>query len=158
MRLLDSVSSLPVNIVSLCARMDEETCFYCFYSVKHFVLHRLCQSHLQKSKPSFHTQTSYTHYSSLHWTTVTPSSLASASRLHLAQNTAARLLLPGFASLHWLPVRFRIDFKMLLIPLEARRATSQRCWPLRCLQQPQILRSSPACCSKVEVGTANLRR
>ena len=48
---------------------------------------------------------------------------ASIKRLQLVQNAAARLLTghkkrdhisPILASLHWLPVRFRIDFKVLL--------------------------------------------
>ena len=51
-------------------------------------------------------------------------------RLQLVQNAAARLLTgfnrqhhitPILASLHWLPVRFRIDFKILLITFKARR-------------------------------------
>ena len=50
-------------------------------------------------------------------------SQASISRLQLVQNAAARLLTgtrrqehitPVLASLHWLPVRFRVDFKILL--------------------------------------------
>lgn len=50
-------------------------------------------------------------------------SQASLSRLQLVQNAAARLLKgvrkrdhisPILASLHWLPVRFRIDFKILV--------------------------------------------
>ena len=53
----------------------------------------------------------------------------SLSRLQLVQNAAARLLTgfnrrhhitPVLASLHWLPVRFRIDFKILLITFKAR--------------------------------------
>ncbi|KAK0155946.1 hypothetical protein N1851_001518 [Merluccius polli] len=54
----------------------------------------------------------------------------SLSRLQLVQNSAARLLTgfnrrhhitPVLASLHWLPVRFRIDFKIVLITFKARR-------------------------------------
>ena len=53
----------------------------------------------------------------------------SLSRLQLVQNLAARLLTgfnrhhitPVLASLHWLPVRFRIDFKILLITFKARQ-------------------------------------
>jgi len=50
------------------------------------------------------------------------------SRLQLVQNSAARLLTgtkkcthttPILASLHWLPVRFRIDFKILLFVFKA---------------------------------------
>ncbi|XP_041848233.1 uncharacterized protein LOC121644403 [Melanotaenia boesemani] len=50
------------------------------------------------------------------------------SRLQLVQNSAARLLTgtkkhehitPILASLHWLPVNFRIDFKILLITFKA---------------------------------------
>uniref|UniRef100_A0A3Q3FRJ7 Reverse transcriptase domain-containing protein n=1 Tax=Labrus bergylta TaxID=56723 RepID=A0A3Q3FRJ7_9LABR len=53
----------------------------------------------------------------------------SLSRLQLVQNAAARLLTgcnrrhhitPILASLHWLPVRSRIDFKILLITFKAR--------------------------------------
>ena len=53
----------------------------------------------------------------------------SLSRLQLVQNSAARLLTgfnrhqhitPILASLHWLPVCFRIDFKILLITFKAR--------------------------------------
>uniref|UniRef100_A0A672YDQ4 Reverse transcriptase domain-containing protein n=1 Tax=Sphaeramia orbicularis TaxID=375764 RepID=A0A672YDQ4_9TELE len=53
----------------------------------------------------------------------------SLSRLQLVQNAAARLLTgfsrhhhitPILASLHWLPVCFRIDFKILLITFKAR--------------------------------------
>lgn len=49
---------------------------------------------------------------------------SSLRRLQLVQNAAARLLTgtkkrkhitPVLASLHWLPIRFRIDFKVLLI-------------------------------------------
>lgn len=52
----------------------------------------------------------------------------SLSRLQLVQNASAKLLTgtsrrehlsPIFASLHWLPVRFRIDFNILLITLNA---------------------------------------
>lgn len=50
------------------------------------------------------------------------------SRLQLVQNSAARLLTgtkkrdhitPILASLHWLPVKFRIDFKILLFVFKA---------------------------------------
>ncbi len=50
------------------------------------------------------------------------------SRLQLVQNTAARFLTgtsrrehitPVLSSLHWLPVRFRIDFKLLLFVFNA---------------------------------------
>ena len=50
------------------------------------------------------------------------------SRLQLVQNSAARLLTgtkkrehitPVLASLHWLPVNFRIDFKILLFVFKA---------------------------------------
>ena len=53
----------------------------------------------------------------------------SLSRLQLVKNSAARLLTgfnrwlhitPVLASLHWLPVCFRIDFKNLLITFKAR--------------------------------------
>ena len=53
---------------------------------------------------------------------------ASIKRLQLVQNAAARLLTghkrrdhitPILASLHWLPVRFRIDFKLLLFVFKA---------------------------------------
>lgn len=49
---------------------------------------------------------------------------SSLHRLQLVQNSASRLLTgtkkrehitPVLASLHWLPVRFRIDFKILLL-------------------------------------------
>ncbi len=52
----------------------------------------------------------------------------SLARLQSVQNSAARLLTstkkcdhitPVLASLHWLPVRFRIDFKILLITFKA---------------------------------------
>ena len=55
-------------------------------------------------------------------------SQASLSRLQLVQNAAARLLTgtrtrehitPILASLHWLPVSFRIDFKILLFVFKA---------------------------------------
>ena len=55
-------------------------------------------------------------------------SQASLSRLQLVQNSAARLLTetrkrehitPVLASLHWLPVNFRIDFKILLFVFKA---------------------------------------
>ena len=55
--------------------------------------------------------------------------LKNVSRLQLVQNAAARLLTgfnrrhnitPILASLHWLPVHFRIDFKILLITFKAR--------------------------------------
>ena len=53
---------------------------------------------------------------------------ASIARLQLVQNAAARLLTgtrkrdhitPVLASLHWLPVRFRIDFKILLFAFKS---------------------------------------
>ncbi|KAL3056624.1 hypothetical protein OYC64_019162 [Pagothenia borchgrevinki] len=53
---------------------------------------------------------------------------ASIKRLQLVQNAAARLLTghkkrdhitPILASLHWLPIRFRIDFKLLLFVFKA---------------------------------------
>ena len=49
---------------------------------------------------------------------------SSISRLQLVQNAAARFLTgtsrrehitPVLSSLHWLPVRFRIDFKLLFV-------------------------------------------
>ncbi len=49
---------------------------------------------------------------------------SSLARLQMVQNAAARLLTgvrkrehitPVLISLHWLPVRFRIDFKVLLL-------------------------------------------
>ena len=52
------------------------------------------------------------------------------SRLQLVQNSAARLLTntrrrehitPILAALHWLPVSFRVDFKILLITFKARQ-------------------------------------
>ena len=54
----------------------------------------------------------------------------SISRLQLVQNSAARLLTntkkcehitPILASLHWLPISFRIDFKILLTTFKARQ-------------------------------------
>ena len=57
----------------------------------------------------------------------------SLSHLQLIQNAAARLLtgfnrrhqiIPVLASFHWLPVHFRIDFKILLITFKARLAPS----------------------------------
>src|SRR4029434_7347240 len=53
---------------------------------------------------------------------------SSLSRLQLVQNAAARLVTgtrkrnhisPILASLHWLPVRFRVDFKVLLFVFKA---------------------------------------
>lgn len=53
---------------------------------------------------------------------------SSLDRLQLVQNAAARLLTgtrkrehitPVLASLHWLPVKFRIDFKILLYVFKA---------------------------------------
>ena len=54
--------------------------------------------------------------------------LSSISRLQLVQNTAARILTntnrrahitPVLASLHWLPIKSRIDFKILLTTFKA---------------------------------------
>ena len=54
----------------------------------------------------------------------------SISRLQLVQNAAARLLTntrrwdhitPVLATLHWLPVAFRIDFNIILITFKARK-------------------------------------
>ena len=59
------------------------------------------------------------------YTTLSRSSL---SRLKLVQNTAARILTntnrrahitPVLAALHWLPIKARIDFKILLITYKA---------------------------------------
>lgn len=53
---------------------------------------------------------------------------ANLSRLQLVQNFAARLLTgtrrrehitPILSSLHWLPIRFRVDFKILLFVFKA---------------------------------------
>ena len=55
----------------------------------------------------------------------------SINRLQLVQNTAARVLTktrkyehitPILASLHWLPVSFRIDFKILLFVFKSRNS------------------------------------
>jgi hypothetical protein len=55
-------------------------------------------------------------------------SASSISRLQMVQNAAARLLMgsgkyehisPILASLHWLPIRFRIDFKISLFTFKA---------------------------------------
>lgn len=60
-------------------------------------------------------------------------SQSSLHRLQLVQNAAARLLTsfsrhthitPIHSSLHWLPVRFRIDFKILMFFLELSRSCS----------------------------------
>ena len=57
------------------------------------------------------------------------------SRLQLVQNSAARLLTnsrrrehitPILASLHWLPVSFRVDFKILLITFKAQHGLAPR--------------------------------
>ena len=75
---------------------------------------------------------------SLHTSTiVTASSPASIKKsinqLQIAQNSAARLLTsskrsnhitPVLASLHWLPVCFRIDFKILLLTFKALHGLS----------------------------------
>lgn len=54
--------------------------------------------------------------------------MSTVNRLHMVQNAAARLLTgtkkcqhitPVLALLHWLPVRFRIDFKVLLFVYKA---------------------------------------
>ena len=58
---------------------------------------------------------------------------ASLRRLQLVQNAAARLLTstkkrehitPVLASLHWLPVKFRIDFKVLLFVFKSLHSLS----------------------------------
>ena len=55
-------------------------------------------------------------------------SASSLSRLQLVQNAAARLLTktrrrehitPVLAALHWLPIRYRVDFKILLFVFKA---------------------------------------
>ena len=61
-------------------------------------------------------------------------SQASLARLQLVQNSAARLLTqtrrsehitPILASLHWLPVRYRIDFKLLLFVLKCLKLLAE---------------------------------
>ena len=58
---------------------------------------------------------------------------SSIRRLQIVQNAAARLLTgkrkfdhvtPVLASLHWLPVRYRIDFKILLLIFKALNGLS----------------------------------
>ncbi len=65
--------------------------------------------------------TSKLDYCNSHYTGISQTAL---SRLQLVQNAAARLLTrshkrdhitPVLQSLHWLPVRYRVDFKILLI-------------------------------------------
>ena len=81
---------------------------------------------------------------------------ASIKRLQLVQNAAARLLTghkkrdhitPILASLHWLPVRFRIDFKLLLFVFKALNGLApayiaeliQRYTPARALRSADLM-------------------
>ncbi|KAF7659716.1 hypothetical protein LDENG_00294140, partial [Lucifuga dentata] len=75
------------------------------------------------------------------------------SRLQQLHNTAARLITgsnrrhhitPVLASLHWLPVHFRIDFKILLITFKAclNLAPSYICDMLTSYEPAHSLRSS----------------
>lgn len=71
------------------------------------------------------------------WTGVTHCYYAaSLSHLQLVQNAAARLLTetkkytstsPVLASLHWLPVKFRIKYKMLLFVLKGLNWLAHSC-------------------------------
>ena len=79
-------------------------------------------------------------------------------RLQLVQNAAARLLTgfnrqhhitPILASLHWLPVHFRIDFKILLIIFKA-------CLGLALSYITEILTLYEAACSLRSSGGALL--
>ena len=74
-------------------------------------------------------------------------------RLQLVQNAAARLLTgkkkrdhitPILASLHWLPVRYRIDFKMLLFVFKAQHglAPPYLCELIEPYVPPRPLRSA----------------
>ena len=74
---------------------------------------------------------------------------SSLDRLQLVQNAAARLLTgtrkrehitPVLASLHWLPVKFRIDFKILLYVFKA--LPQYICDLLTPYPTPRSLRSS----------------
>ena len=76
-------------------------------------------------------------------------------RLQLIQNSAARLLTrtrrrehisPVLAALHWLPVTFRVDFKVLLLVYKALHGLgpSYIANSLRNYQPPRTLRSSAA--------------
>uniref|UniRef100_A0A3Q3PY07 Reverse transcriptase domain-containing protein n=1 Tax=Monopterus albus TaxID=43700 RepID=A0A3Q3PY07_MONAL len=87
--------------------------------VKHF----LSFSDFEKAIHAF-ISTKLDYYNALY----TGISQALLSRLQLVQNAAARLLTnmrrhehitPVLASLHWLPVRFRIDFKLLMFVYKA---------------------------------------
>ena len=78
---------------------------------------------------------------------------ASIKRLQLVQNAAARLLTghkkrdhitPILASLHWLPIRFRIDFKILLFVFKALNglAPAYIAELLQCYTPARALRSA----------------
>ena len=73
---------------------------------------------------------SYVNYCNALFTCLNPAALC---RLQLAQNAAARLLTktnrrshitPILASLHWLPVKYKIDFKTLLNTYKALHGLS----------------------------------
>ncbi|KAL6458609.1 hypothetical protein MHYP_G00320810 [Metynnis hypsauchen] len=61
------------------------------------------------------------------------------NKLQLVQNAAARLLTktrtsdhisPVLSSLHWLPIKFRIDYKILLLTYKALHGPLRTCWSL----------------------------
>ena len=85
---------------------------------------------------------------------------SSLSRLQLVQNAAARLLTgtkkresitPVLASLHWLPVKYRVEFKVLLFVFKALHnlAPSYISDLLHLRSTPRVLRSSNQLCLDV---------
>ena len=85
------------------------------------------------------------------------------TRLQLVQNAAARILTknshrsritPNLASLHWLPVEFRIDFKILLIHFKAPPGLAPR-FAFRSSWLPTIPVATwdrPACTCSLTLG------
>ena len=77
-------------------------------------------------------------------------SKTSMERLQLIQNAAARLLTrsnrrchitPVLSSLHWLPVRFRVDFKVLVITYRALNGQAPKYLTDLCHEPSRTLRS-----------------
>ena len=89
----------------------------------------------------------------------------SLSHLQLIQNSAARILTPTrkhghispiLASLHELPVAFRIDFNILLITYKAHRGSKlfiRSCNVLCPFPLPEVIGCIVCCCSKVQIDT-----
>ena len=137
-QLLHSLGPMSTNVTSLAKNLGVllDSDLHLEAQVKSVV--RTCFFHIRNihrirtvlSTPNLHTVVNALISSRLDYCNALYSTLSKASihRLQLVQNAAARLITgtrrsehitPVLAALHWLPVTFRIDFKILLLTFKA---------------------------------------